>query len=196
MTKIFYDLETTGLNERAHGIHQISGYVEIDNDIVETFNFKVAPNPKAKIEKEALTKCSVTEEQIKAYPEMKIVFKQFTTMLDKYCNKYEKTDKLWLVGFNNRKFDDIFLRCWFDQNENDFFPSYFWPDSLDVLVLASQYLLDRRNQMPSFKLARVAKTLGFGVKDDALHDAMYDIYLTRLIYRVVTGLDTEPSLLL
>lgn len=50
----FYDLETTGTNPGRHGIHQISGEIVIDGKTVETFDYKVQPNPKAQIEDAAL----------------------------------------------------------------------------------------------------------------------------------------------
>ena len=186
-----YDLETTGVNVKKHSIHQIAGYIERNNIIIEEFNFEVRPNPKAKIDSKALATCNVTEEQILAYPEMVIVYRQLTKLLAKYVNKFDKTDKMHLLGFNNHNFDDVFLRAWFVQNKDEFFGSWFWPDSLDAMVFASQYLLDRRHQMPSFKLHRVCKELGIQVDGSRLHDAMYDIYLTRQVYRVTTGLDIE-----
>lgn len=191
IVKFFYDLETTGTDERKHGIHQIAGLIEVNGEIAEHFNFKVAPNPKAKIEPDALKVGNVTEEQIKAYPDMKRVYNQVLLLLSKYCDRYNQKDKIWLVGYNNRKFDDVFFRAWFEQNGDSFFGSWFWTDSLDVLVLASQYLIDRRRNMPTFKLKRVAKELGLEVDESKLHDAKYDIELTRQIYRIVTGIDFE-----
>lgn len=191
IVKFFYDLETTGTDERKHGIHQIAGLIEVNGEIAEHFNFKVAPNPKAKIEPDTLKVGNVTEEQIKAYPDMKRVYNQILLLLSKYCDRYNQKDKIWLVGYNNRKFDDVFFRAWFEQNGDSFFGSWFWTDSLDVLVLASQYLIDRRRNMPTFKLKRVAKELGLEVDESKLHDAKYDIELTRQIYRIVTGLDFE-----
>lgn len=191
VVKFFFDLETTGTEVKKHSIHQISGCIEVNDEVVENFNFKVAPNPKAQIDPQALHVCNVTEEQIKAYPEMKVVFKALTKMLNKYASKYDPTDKIWLVGFNNRKFDDVFFRAWFEQNGDTFFGSWFWTDSLDVMVLASQYLISRRRSMSSFKLKRVALELGIDVDESRLHDAQYDIELTRAIYRIVTGLEIE-----
>jgi DNA polymerase-3 subunit epsilon len=43
--------------------------------------------------------------------------------------------------------------------------------------------------MPSFKLSRVAKTLGIEVDEDRLHDADYDVYLTREIYKTVSRIE-------
>jgi len=191
IVKFFYDLETTGLNPKKHGVHQISGCIEVNNMVLEEFNFLVLPNQKAKIEVEALQKCNVTEEQILAYPEMYAVYKKIINMLKKYIDKYDAQDKAWLIGFNNRAFDDVFFRAWFEQNGDTFFGSWFWPDSLDVLVLASQYLIERRSKMPTFKLHRVAAELGLEVDEKKLHDAQYDIHLTRQIYRIVTGIDIE-----
>ena len=62
---------------------------------------------------------------------------------------------------------------------------------MDVRVLAGQYLQERRSSMPSFKLPRVAIEVGIEVDENKLHDAEYDIYLTREIYRIVTGLEVE-----
>lgn len=189
--KMFFDLETTGVDVRRHGIHQISGCFETNGEVVEQFNIHVQPNPKAVIEPDAMAICGVTEQQIMAYPPMKPVYHDFVAMLGKYVKRYDKVDKIWLVGYNNRSFDDNFLRQWFVQNDDTFFGAWFWTDSLDVLVLASQYLIDRRKGMPNFKLATVAKELGIGVDESRLHDALYDIELTRAVYRIVTGIDFE-----
>lgn len=185
--KLFYALETTGVDERKHGIHQISGFVEVNGFIAETFNFKVAPHPKCLVDPAALKVANVTEEQIRNYDPMKVVHDLFIAMLGKYCDRYSRTDKIWLVGFNNRKFDDAFLRAWFTHNGNDFFGAWFWPDSLDVLVLASQHLLEVRRNMISFKLKAVAKQLGIEVDETKLHDALYDISLTYQIYKIITN---------
>ena len=79
----------------------------------------------------------------------------------------------------------------FNLNGDTFFGSYFWSDSIDVLVLASEYLEDRRVDMPSFKLKRVATELGIVFDKTDLHGALFDAMLTRQIYRIVTGLDLE-----
>lgn len=187
IVKMFYDLETTGTDVRKHGIHQISGIIEVNGLVAETFNFKVKPNPKAAIDPEALKVGGVTEEQIMAYPEMGVIYLKVLKLLDKYCGRYDGKDKIWLVGFNNRSFDDIFFRAWFEQNGDPYFGAWFWADSLDVLVLASQYLVGRRRSMPSFKLKRVALEVGLDVDESRLHDTA----LTRDVYRIVTGLEIE-----
>lgn len=191
IVKIFLDLETTGVNPKRHSIHQIAGLVEVDGEVVEEFNILTRPHPKAEITPEALTTCNVTEEQILNYEPMEVGYRSLLAVLGRYIDKYDRTDKAYLVGFNNRAFDDIFLRRWFTQNGDSFFGSWFWTDTLDVLVLASQYLIGRRSAMQSFKLKRVALELGLEVDKDKLHDAFYDIKLTRDIYQIVTGLEIE-----
>lgn len=191
MIKLFYDLETTGTDERKHSIHQLSGMLEIDGAIVEEFDYYLKPHPKAKIEPEALSICGVTEEDIMSYPDMKVAYNKLIALLDMYIDRYDNKNKAWLVGFNINSFDNRFLRKFFELNGNQFFGSYFWSDSLDVMVLASQYLLERRTKMRSFKLAEVARQLGLEVECTTLHNAMHDNRLTREIYRIVTGLEIE-----
>lgn len=184
--KLFYfDLETTGTNPGRHGIHQISGEIEIDGKTVETFDFKVQPNPQAQIEDAALAVGGVTREQIMAYPPMGQVYTKLVTMLGKYVNKYDKTDKFHLVGYNNRGFDDNFLRGFFLQNGDNFFGSWFWSDSIDVLVLASTYLAYCRRELPNFKLATVADFLGIDTTAGKLHDASFDIYVTKTVFKYI-----------
>jgi DNA polymerase-3 subunit epsilon len=191
IVKVFYDLETTGTNFKKHSIHQLAGLVEVNGEVVEEFDIRMAPHPKAEVLPEALKASNVTEEQIRAYPAMVRGYNVFTVMMSKYVNKYDNTSKAFLVGFNNRYFDDPFLRMFFELNNDQFIGSLFWSDSRDVLVMASEYLEDRRHLMPSFKLKRVAKELGIPVDETRLHDGVYDVHLTRQIYRIVTGREME-----
>ncbi len=189
MAKLFfYDLETTGVKFWKNGIHQISGCIEVDGDVKEEFNFHVKPNPACVIEDEALEVSGVTLEQINAYPDMNVVYNQIKTMLSKYVNRYNKYDKFFLVGYNNAPFDNQFFRAFFVQNNDNYFGSYFWSSAIDVMVLAANHLKNTRHTMENFKLKTVADTLGVTVDESKLHDAMYDIYLTRAIYRKINGL--------
>lgn len=189
MKLLFFDLETTGVNPGKNGIHQISGMIEIDGVEQERFDFKVQPNPKAIIEQEALDVAGVTLEEVQAYPPMGEVYNSFVSMLSKYVNKYDKTDKFFLVGYNNAAFDNQFLRGFFLQNGDNYFGSWFWANSIDVMVLASHHLAPRRHEMANFKLGTVAKFMGVDVDNESLHDAFYDIYLTREVYKLIANND-------
>lgn len=190
----FYDLETTGTRHWKNGIHQLSGAIVIDGVKKESFNFKVQPNPQAAIEDEALKIAGVSRETIMSYPPMQTVYDQLIKMLAKYVKKFDKTDKMHLAGFNNSSFDNQFFRAFFVQlattpkeaEYGNYFGSWFWSDTIDVMCLASQYLKDVRHTMEDFKLKTVAKQLGLEIDESRLHDAEYDIYLTMEIHRIVT----------
>lgn len=187
MKAVFFDIETTGTNPGKHGIHQISGCIEIDGEVKERFNFTVQPNPACQIEDKALEVGGVTREQIAAYPVMRIVYNDLIELLSANCDKFNKKDKYFLIGYNNASFDNQFLRGFFLQNGDQYFGSWFWSNSIDVMVLASEFLKDRRSAMEDFKLKTVAKELGFQIDEARLHDANYDIELTRLAYKLITN---------
>jgi len=187
MSKIFWvDLETTGVDVRKNDIHHIAIQIELDGMVLEELDIKTRPDPKAKIEPKALQVGGVTLEQVKAYQPAEAAYKEVKRLLDAYVDAFNPKDKFHLAGYNNRQFDDPFLRAWFQRRGDNFFGSYFWSDSIDVLVLASQHLMHERHKMPSFKLSEVAAYLGIDVDASALHDANYDLELTRLIYEEVT----------
>lgn len=186
MKVLFFDLETTGTLVNKHGIHQISGEIVIDGEVKETFDFRVQPNPKALIEQEALDVAGVTKEQIIAYPPMGEIYAKFVNMLSKYVDRYDKKDKFFLAGYNNASFDNHFLRAWFIQNGDKYFGSWFWSNSIDVMVMATPYLVAKRSEMMNFKQGTVAKTLGIAIDDSKLHDALYDIQVCKAIYDIVS----------
>lgn len=186
MKLFFFDLETTGTNPAKNGIHQISGEIVIDGEVKESFDFKVQPNPLAIIEQEALDVCGVTKDQILRYTPMFIVYGELTKMLAKYVDKFNKKDKFFLVGYNNASFDNQFLRGFFLQNKDNYFGSWFWSNSFDVMVLATPFLAEKRAEMENFQLKTVAKHLEIVVDETKLHDASYDIFLTKSIFNIVT----------
>lgn len=191
ITKIFYDVETTGDNPSKHSLHQVAGLIEVDGEVAEEFNIYSRPHPKAILDPAALLVCGVTPEDLKRYPDMVEAQKKFVDLISKYVDRFDRKDKAFLVGYNNREFDDRFLRMWFTLCGGNYFGSWFWSDTRDVMVLASEYLENRRTSMPNFKLSTVAKTIGLEITEDKLHNATYDAKLTRDIYRIVTGREIE-----
>lgn len=186
MSKLFYyDLETTGVKYWKNGIHQISGAIEIDGNIIETFDFHVKPYKDAIIEDEALAVAGILRSDLEEYTPMSEIYKTITSMLGKYVKKFDKTDKFHLIGYNNRSFDDQFYRAFFTQSGDMYFGSWFWADSIDVLVLASHCLQHERAKLENFQLRTVARYLGIEVDESKLHDALYDIELTRKIYHIL-----------
>lgn len=51
------------------------------------------------------------------------------------------------------------------QNGDKYFGSWFWSNSIDVMVLATPYLAAKRTEMENFKQGTVAKALGIQVDD-------------------------------
>ena len=117
---------------------------------------------------------------------MNQVYRELVSMLSKYVNKFDKKDKFFLVGYNNAAFDNQFFRGFFLQNNDNYFGSWFWANSIDVMVLASQHLMECRAELENFKLSTVAQYLGVEIKEESLHNAQYDIELTKSVYDIVS----------
>lgn len=185
----FYDLETTGTDPKRHSIHQISGVIEIGVGLLQPFNLKIQPNPYAEIDDEALKIGGITREDLARYMPFVEGYQWLIQLLSTFVDKFDKKDKFFLVGYCNGKFDDFFLRAFFEQNHDKYFGSWFWGTSIDIASLATDHLMNKRAQMDNFKLATVAKQLGIQVDDSKLHDAMYDIKLSRLVYYEIKRLN-------
>ena len=119
---------------------------------------------------------------------MREVYVKFVNMLSKYVDKFDKKDKFFLVGYNNASFDNHFLKAFFVQNGDNYFYSWFWVNSIDVMVLSTQHLMRKRHEMTDFKQETVARALGIQIDSAKLHDASYDIQLTKKIYNRISSL--------
>lgn len=188
MKLLFFDVETTGVKHWKNGIHQISGFIDIKGEVKESFDFKVKPYPMAEIEPDALQVSGITKEHLDSYPPMETVYKQLVQILSRYVSKFNKQDKFHLVGYNNASFDNNFLRAFFVQNKDNYFGSWLWSSAIDVMVLAAEHLKEVRHEMVDFKLMTVAEQMGIEVDHSKLHDATYDIELTRDIYYRITNI--------
>lgn len=191
---ITLDLETTGISKEKSAIIQIAGIIQIGEEVKEKFNFRVKPFSHKTISMEALSVTGVAPEDLNGFPEPGIVYKEFTKMLGKYVDKFNKKDKFHMIGYNCQSFDSDFLRQFFIDNSDRYYGSWFWPATLDVMVLAADALVDIRGEMPNFQLHTVAKEFGIKVDEDKLHDAMYDIELTKKVYdKIKRGQNVNKS---
>ena len=184
MSKIlFFDLETTGVDSKKNGIHQISGMMQVDGEIVKEFNIKLKPDENLVIDPDALAVSNLTIADIEARDWGEIdAYSEFIGIIGSHCNKYDKKDKIYLCGYNNAAFDNQFLREFFLRQGDNYFGSWFWSNSLDVMVFASMLLSRKRANMENFKLKTVAKACGVEVDEEQLHDALYDVKLTKQIF--------------
>jgi DNA polymerase-3 subunit epsilon len=190
---LFFDGETTGLDSKQHCLHQLGCIIDINGEIKERFSLNIRPPADAIITPEALKVSGVTQEQIMAYDSVSANHSTLTSKLSRYVSKFDKTDKFYLCGFNNRSFDDGFLRRFFNDAGDNYFGSWFWPNSLDALVLATEKMIEKRPYMKNFQQGTVAEHLGIVIDQSKLHDAIYDVEVCRQIYYKLKGVDTDIS---
>lgn len=193
IVKVIYDLETTGLDHMKCAIVQLACRILVNDEVKVAFSLDMAPFPGAQIDEKALEVIGKTESELFKYGTQNEAFQTFINHLDNYIDRYDRDDKAFLVGYNNAKFDDQFLRRWFEINKDRFFGSWFHSNSVDVMALASEYLITRRHYMPNFKLVSVANELGIPFNPADLHDAFTDLMVTHKVYSVVTGRRPEPA---
>lgn len=181
---LFYDVETTGLNANANGIHQLTCIAVTENG-TDTFNSRILPFDGCIIDDKALEISGTTEMDLMSFPDEKTVFGKFDEWLLKHVIKYDKHDKFHLIGYNNRSFDDQFFRNWWNRHDPKYFGSFFWNNTVDVMVLASDFCMSDRHNMVNFKLHTVAQWFGIKIDESQLHNALYDVQLTKMIYDAI-----------
>lgn len=180
MKVIYIDTETTGLEPKEHGIIQIAGFVEIDGQRVEDFNFRCNILPNDVISDKALEINHKTREEIAAFQDPYLTKDLFTAMMKKYVNPYDREDKFIMGGYNV-KFDIDFLKAWFAKMGDKYYNSWFDYHAMDVYPIAVCALRNdpKTATLKDYKLVTVAAALGIPVTD--AHDAMVDINMTKLV---------------
>lgn len=184
MDKILWiDTETTGLSDWKNGIIQIAGFIEIEGEVVEEFDFKVRPFPQDEIHNKALEVNGVTRAELAKFPAPQVVYRALIKILEKYINKFNSEDKFVLAGYNIN-FDKRFLASFFKKNGDNYFHSYVDYHLLDVMAAVQIWRRQCKPDIPNIKLVTVAKYLGF---DANFHDALDDIKVTKEVYlKVIT----------
>lgn len=192
---LFIDVETTGVNPERNGLTQISGCVQIGDEVKESFDYFVRPYPQDEIELSALEVTGMSRRQflLPDHPDFLAVpgqnfadpgevFARLVAMLGQYVSKFDKTDKFQFVGYNAHSFDMPFMRRFWEKNGDRYFGSWFWFPCLDVMLVWAQILQPVRAELSNFKLATVARHCGVKVDETRLHDSLYDIELTRSLW--------------
>ncbi len=176
MKKILYfDTETTGLDDSKHDIVQLSGVVEIDDKVVDEFNFKVQPFNYMAIDAKALQVNGYTVNDLKKFEHPAKVYLDFTALLGKHVDKFNKADKFYPAGYNV-DFDLRFLKNFFMKNEDIYFGSWVNWRRIDPLPILTMWDACGIISLENYKLETVCKVLGIELK---AHDAMSDIKATR-----------------
>ncbi|MEJ2491452.1 MAG: 3'-5' exonuclease [Desulfuromonadales bacterium] len=192
---LFIDVETTGTDPLRNGIIQVSGCVQIGQEVVDFFDFFVRPFDEDLVESAALEVTGIDRRQLlpvahpehlsvpgQVFAEPKEVYVQLHEIFKKYVDQYDRSDKFQFVGYNAHSFDMPFMRRFWEKNHDRFFGSWFWYPCLDVMLVWAQILQPVRPELPNFKLATVARYSGIDVDEGRLHDSRYDIELTRQLW--------------
>lgn len=109
------------------------------------------------------------------------IYGNFKNVLDKYIDKFNPKDKFFFIGYNS-KFDTDFIRELFLKNKDNYYGSYFYNPSIDVMNIAAYRFMIKSIHPENFKLSTVCKHLGIKITDSKLHDASYDIEKTYNLY--------------
>lgn len=186
MSKLcFVDTETTGTDFKKHGLVQISGIVLVDGVEKSSFNYHPHPFDTDEIDDSALAVNGVKREDFALFDKPKDIHDALSELLGDDVDKFDKRDKYFFVGYNAR-FDADFVRAFFEKCGDVYFGSWFYFPPIDVMNLAAARLMDKRSQMPNFKLATVAGMFDLKPEGD-LHDAFTDIRLTKRLFDKLTN---------
>lgn len=180
---LYLDLETSGLDPHNNGILQIAAIYEEDGQVIDSFVSHMKPPRGTKIDKEALEVNGLKRKQIRRFEPSADVFKRFLAFLDRYLDKYDKEDKVTLIGYNVG-FDRDFLYAWAKRNDYEYMYAYIDYRLVDVMVLTrTAWLIGNIKTPENFKLGTMCKVYGV---EEPNHDAHKDIEATReLFYKVV-----------
>ncbi len=196
MKLLYLDTETGGLDAKVNPVLQISGIVEIDSVVVQEFDLRLRPHPSAVIDSKALSiNCLDPErlhdpdrlEPIDAYKKLKSIFLT-------YINKYDKKDKLYLVGQNVHFDYGFLLELWNRQGDN-YLGSFIHYHKIDLIALTAAMRLAHKlptdERLPSMKLEALCS---YFQMPPQTHDSMSDIRQTREIFQKYVGfLKASPN---
>lgn len=192
----FYDLETSGTDSKRDRIMQFAGQrTDMDlNPIGEPLNLLVALTDEVLPQPGALLVTGITPQQTKdeGYTEA-----EFLKII---CEQVLTPDTI-IIGYNNIKFDDEFMRCTFFRNMYD---PYEWQilegrsrwDLLDVVRLTRALRPDGiewpfdANGVQSNRLEHLSAANGLA--HEHAHDALSDVYALIGVAKLVK--EKQPKL--
>ena len=190
LKEIFLDVETGGLDPARSALLQVAGIICIDHNIKEEFEMKIKPFPDDRIDEKALAVNGFTMDMIKGkeFLEPPMAYHSLTSILKKYINKFDKSDKFHFAGYNSNTFDSQFIRNFFRKNGDIYYGSYFHHPTIDVMIIAADVLKSDRGGMENFRLNTVCQHCGLEWNEEEAHDALYDIRKTLELYQKLTAM--------
>lgn len=181
MKQIILTVKTTGLTSNA-GIMELSAIIVHDDNVVDELHLQMNPTYATEINPDSLKYNGVTVSDVQGYPDHEDQFDNFVKFIDRHVDKYNKMDKLTVIGWNVR-FAIDFLRDWFLQNGNTYYGSYFYTGEIDLLHVYGFLLRNMRHRLPNFKADTIARLIGVELKD---RDSLTDVYFYLDLYNELT----------
>lgn len=194
--KLFwFDTETTGRDFSIHEIIELSCIIEIDGEIKEKMTWYPKPdNDPSLWSKEALELNRTTEQELL---NRTLTQKQFLTelivLLKKYVDNKDKYDFFNPAG-HNVIFDVNFLKALFLKyfHNNEIYNSFFDYHNLDTAIIGIMaHYLNKNYNAPFYGLFSTAKNFGFEKDSNKEHTSIYDIELSRNLFRKAIGVEDE-----
>ncbi len=180
--KVFYfDLETTGIDPRKHGIIQMAYIVEVNGKIKEEGNMLIRTFPGDHIDNEALKINGRTHDEIGGFMPPKEAYDNIAKVFGAFIDKFNKFDKFYPAGYNVG-FDLDFLSEFFKKSGNKYFGSFINWKRIDPLPVLYYKDFKGELQLPNYKLATVCEHYGIPL---VAHDALSDIRATRELIKKV-----------
>lgn len=177
MSKILYvDTETTGTDPVKQDIVQLAAIAEIDGKVVEEFNMFCQPYCYYNIDAKALEVNRFTVEELREWIEPQETHKQFISFLNKYVDKYDKTDKFIVAG-QKVSFDIGFVREWARKAGDKYISSYMWRNEIDLKTFTAAARAWGLLDVSDLKLETICAALGIAIKK--AHDALSDARAAR-----------------
>ncbi|MGE4420561.1 MAG: exonuclease domain-containing protein [Sulfurimonas sp.] len=183
---IHWDTETTGLNNKVHGIISLSYLIDIDGKVVHRGKLTMNPlsydRPVNKVSPKALEVNGYKESHLTDFPDAKAQCANFISVLNKYIDRFDTKSYFIPAGFNVQ-FDNGFIQEWFKVCGYDSYGQYFTYKSLCCFEAIKwlQYL-GKINTGPSQNLSSCCKAIGLNI---TAHDSSVDIESTRdLFYKI------------
>lgn len=191
MKILFIDTETGGVNTQNSALIQISGIVRIDRLDIERFNFFVKPYPGLEVTDKALAIQGRSRKEIENYEYETVVYKKLKEIFDRYIDKYDRTDKFIVAGYNVR-FDIEILNSLFKRHNDNYLFSYIESTTIDPLqIIGFLQLCNKLPFLENNKLETWCKY--FNIKLNA-HDSMEDIVATKkLIFKIVELIEVRKN---
>lgn len=196
------DLETGGTDIKNSEILSCAVDLFVNDIQKESKIWYVKPDYPDKVNDEALSTNGFTREQIMNPPFIPQIqfYNELKSFMRKYVDPFQKTDKFFFVGYNCQSFDFELLRSLWNRFDSkpQYFGSWFWYPTIDVMLQWASLIKKWRVMLPNFQQSTIAKFAKIEIDETRLHDAMYDISITRQLQKLgekITNMGFEQYLL-